>query len=83
MRVIALQEEPRQAKFEKCVKKVTSCVMRESKQKCGNFMAIVGNLEGLLFSICSLVVFGGLHDQYPKESPWRIMHGISCLKSFK
>ena len=29
----------------KCGKKVTSCVMRESKQKCGNFTVIAGNLE--------------------------------------
>ena len=34
-------------------------VMRESKQKCGNFTVIAGNLEGLIFmptNINSIVV---------------------------
>jgi hypothetical protein len=36
-----------QVKFKKCEKRVTSCMMRERKQKCGNFTVIAGNLEGL------------------------------------
>ena len=38
-------------------KKVTSCVMRESKQKCGNFTAIAGNLEGLQLARDTLLHF--------------------------
>jgi hypothetical protein len=40
-------KKSQQVKIKKCGKKVTSCVMRESKQKCVNFTVIAGNLEGL------------------------------------
>jgi hypothetical protein len=43
-----MREESHFMREKKCVKKVTSCVMRESKQKCENFTVIAGNLEGHL-----------------------------------